>query len=256
MLRFLKRLVFALVTAIVVMTVVIGSVSRTVPEWYQPPSPQNAEVSRLAERVEYRLVEETRKIREPEDLWTLRVREEQINAWLATRLPEWIAHEQGVQWPPQLGTPQVRVDRGHVALALPVGDDAYRRVVVARLGAEVRDGGLWLSLERVQVGRLAIPGDPLDTLLAMARRTPLQDQIDGTAWKPVLDVLSGREPLEPMLELGDNRRVELMDVRCRRGAIEFTSRTHGVHPPGTTAVWNELEVEAEPAAAPTEAPIQ
>ncbi|MHC5003215.1 MAG: hypothetical protein ACYTJ0_08830, partial [Planctomycetota bacterium] len=207
-----------------------GAFSRSVPEWYEPPAADDEQVAALADRVEYRLLEEAQKIRPAEEHWTLRVREEQVNAWLSSRLPDWIAHERNVRWPDRLGTPQVRFAEDEIAVALPVGEGPYRRVFVARLAPAVRDGALIVELIGLQVGRLAIPGDPLSTMASMLRQASLDGTIDVGSWQPVLDVLSGREPIDPVLTLSDDRRVELLGVTCRTAAIELTSRTHGIRP--------------------------
>ena len=85
--------------------------SQSAPGWYAPVDPYDPDVSTLAETVEYRVAEELTKVRADEEPWALRVRDEQVNAWLASRLPEWVAHDGGRGWPDEVGG-DVELDKG------------------------------------------------------------------------------------------------------------------------------------------------
>jgi hypothetical protein len=220
----IKRLVVAAVLVVAVVGGLSLYVGRTEPQWYQPPAPDDEEVATLADRVEYRIVEEAQKIRPDEGPWILRVRESQVNAWLGTRLQAWIAHEQGLEWPEHLGTPQAQILDHAFHLALPVGPPGHRRVLVGRLVPAIENGALTLRLRTLGVGRLVLPGDPVEALARLLDEGDLpRDERAGL--RDVLDLLAGRRSVEPILELSDGRRVEVLDIHCHTGAVDLTSRT-------------------------------
>jgi len=205
--------------------------ARTAPSWYEPLDPADARVAEMAEGVEYGLVAEFHRIRPDAEPWTLRIREEYLNAWLASRMPEWIAHEDDLNWPEEFSAPQIRVGEDGIDLAVEVDIDGARHVLVTRVNPEVRDGRLELTFDRVGIGRVALPGAPAGKLL---------DLVDGMAPGGVLDPVvidtlrqalgagAGLD-LGSHLELPDGRRVELLDLLARDGALDVTSRTL---PPG------------------------
>ena len=107
----LRRVVLALILLVAFLGVFAYFLMRTAPDWYQPPSADDPEIADLAATVEYRIVEELQRIRDTTDPkpWTVRVREEQVNAWLVARLPEWLMHEHGESWPDDLRAPQIHI---------------------------------------------------------------------------------------------------------------------------------------------------
>jgi len=194
------------------------------PVWYSPPDPGAQPVATLAETVEYRMTEEFQKIR-GEDIWTLRILEEQINAWLAARLPEWIDHEPDLNWPGEFGIPQIRVDGRGIDLAVPVGVGDRSAVLIARLAPEIVGGQLHLNLEQAGIGRLSLPGEPAERLMSAIEQVAPGGALDDEAVRRLLGVLSGEEGISSLVDLSDGRRVELLDLTLGDGMIEITSRT-------------------------------
>jgi hypothetical protein len=196
------------------------------PEWYAPPNPADQRVVQLAERVEYGMVEEFHRIRPRDEAWRLRVEEDEVNAWFAARLPEWIEHHEEVAWPDSLGAPQVRVVENGMEIALGVEGD---HVLVTRVVPEIVDGEMRLVLDRVGVGRLTMPGATASRMLEIIEGALPADAV-GEDLAPLLSgLLTGGDGVESRIDLSDGRTVELMDLLLSEGAIEFTSRTH---PPG------------------------
>ena len=218
-----KLLVAAL--AVVILALVgaawVWFLLRSAPLWYVPPDPRDANVASLAETAEYRLVEEYRKIRPEAERWTIRVREDQVNAWLAARMPEWIANRQEVDWPVELGVPQVRMTEAGIDVAVPAELDGGSHVLVMRLVPEIRDGQLRMGLERAGVGRANVGRGPAE-MIAEAIAPFLEDEADQIA---IMDVLSGRVGIQPIIDLGDSRLVEVVSVVLGDGVMEVTNRT-------------------------------
>ena len=198
------------------------------PAWWAPPDPAQAQA--LAERVEYRVVEEAHRIRPEGEAWRIRITEQQINAWLSSRLLQWVAHAHDLEWPQRLGVPQVRVGEGFISLGLAVEEKRGLRFVACRAEPQVLNGRLALTTQRVWLGRLPIPGAPLRVLAS---------RIDGAApdrftadpkVEAALRLLGGALQLDPALRLPDGRRLRLLSVHCRQGAVILQLSTTAASP--------------------------
>ncbi|MHC4808885.1 MAG: hypothetical protein ACYTEV_00780 [Planctomycetota bacterium] len=113
------------------------------PSWYRPPSLEDSEAGRLAERVEYGLLEQVQRVRPPGTRWTVRLTDEQANAWLATRLPGWWRSRGGAAWPTEVLPPQITTRPDSLRWAAAVATRGVRLGLVGRL--EPRAG--WASGE-------------------------------------------------------------------------------------------------------------
>jgi hypothetical protein len=207
------------------LAVLAWRLSWMVPSWWNPPDPASPAVVELADRVEYRLIEEAQRIRpDPQGCWRLRIRQDQINAWLAVRLPDWVAHHADLSWPKEFGLPQVQLARDGLRIALPVRDESRHRMIVARLVPRLRDDRLRLSIETLAVGRLLVPGDPISAIRRMARRGPGSPSNDPLI-KPLLRILQGDEAIDATFDLADGRRVRLLDVDLAQAEMVLTLQT-------------------------------
>lgn len=223
--RRIRRYLLALLIVIALAIFIVWRLSWAAPAWYAPPNPHDETVLALADTVEYRLVEEAQKVRPASsELWTLRVRQEHINAWLSARLQKWIAHDHDLEWPAQLGTPQVRIEPAGISLALPIGEGTHRRTLLARFTTVMNDGIIRVTVDRVALGRVAMPGEPLSNLLsALSKAAP--DAFNNTQIKSLIDALSHDSQINPILELPDGRRIQLLDVRLNERWIDLTATT-------------------------------
>lgn len=209
------------------------------PTWYSPPNPRDQHVAQLADDTEYSLLENTQKIRAPQEDWTLRLSANQINAWLSTRLPAWIEHDAAMHWPAQLGTPQVLIEPDGLRVALPLGGEgaehggpaAAQRTIVATLAPSITaDHRLALPLTHVALGRISMPwgGEPLSKLVDAIRQVA-PEFLDDERVRSAIDVLAGRQTVPPQFTLSDGRRVVLTSVKLEAGFVQITARTleHG-----------------------------
>jgi hypothetical protein len=222
--RRLLRIALVLLALLVIGGVVLWRVSRTPPSWYQPPDVRASAVNELAETVENRMVEQAQKVRPRAEQWSLRVRENQINAWLAARLPKWIANQGDADWPADRSAVQVRLEPGAISIAAPIERGPSARTVVARIHPTLEPGGLRLNLDRVAVGRIALPGEPLANLLRIVEPM-FPASFDFDRARTLMAMLDGTTLVEPEMNLADGRRVRLMALRIDEGVLEFTAQT-------------------------------
>jgi hypothetical protein len=225
--RFRRWLAAALIVVVVVTAGAVGLWRLTwmAPSWWAPLDPDDQQTARLAERVEYRLAEEAHKIRPEPQPWWIEIEQDQINAWLAARLPEWVAHAHGIQWPAEVGLPQVNVDEGGVRLGLDIETNAGTRYVVAHLKPSIADGELALTLDGMSFGRLWLPGSSVGTLEDRLAGTEAGRFLDDPSVATLIGLLEGNQHIDPTLTLNDGRRVRVLKVRCDRGALLLNAET-------------------------------
>jgi hypothetical protein len=225
--RFRRWLAAALIVAVIVSAGAVGLWRLTwmAPSWWSPVDPDDQQTAQLAERVEYRLAEEAHKVRPEPKPWWIEIKQDQINAWLAARFPEWVAHAHGIQWPAEVGLPQVNVDTGAVRLGLYLKTDAGTRYVVAHLEPSIVDGELALTLDGMSVGRLWVPGSSVGTIVDRLADTEAGRFLDDPAVAALIGLLEGGRRIDPTLTLNDGRRVRVLDVRCKRGALLLKADT-------------------------------
>ncbi len=226
--RKMKRWTYVFAGSVGVLTalgVVIWKMTWMAPSWYLPPSGSAVRVVERADQVENRLMQVTHQVRPVEEAtWTLRIREEDINAWFAARLRKWVAHEAGAQWPAELGTPQVRFEADAIRLAIPFAAGGGERFVIAAIRPVMEKDLLRLELKRVELGRVSLPGEPVANLLrTLTGAAP--GAFENKELKSVLDWLERREAVEPMVELEDGRRIRIVKIVMGEGMVDVTART-------------------------------
>lgn len=206
---------------------VVWQLTWVAPMEYRPADASDARIVDLAEKVEYRLLEEAQKIRDPQDTWTLRVREEQINAWLTTRLEDWIAHEQQLKLPKSVRRPQVAFHEDGVRLFFEVllPDSDRPRVVAADVMPRVDEQGLWLTVEGVSFGMIPMRGRPIERIARLIEQLAPEGSIDRPAMQRAMDLLSGQQPVASVIELADGRLIHILSMEHAAGYIDVTSRT-------------------------------
>jgi len=223
------------------------------PSWYAPSATTDAVAGSLGERVEYRLVEELQRVRPPAERWTVRVTDEQANAWLAARLPAWWRTETGEPWPEDLRPPQLRsaggeltvvmgaelpgLEAGLVAVVRPAGQPvvhpasgfarvglAFDELRVGRTGTSAlaasdlvidAAGVAGEDAERVR-GMLADPAAALDRVIDEAAAGARGGDDEDVAGVPI--------------RLADGRRVRLESIGLESGAMTFRFAAAGPEP--------------------------
>ncbi len=222
----MRRRVVLIVAVGLVLAVplVIWRLATLPPSWWAPPEAASMDVQALASRAESAVMEEATHVREAPDPWMLRLTEPQVNAWLVARLPEWIAN-QGYAWPVGVAPPQVRIEPRGISIAMQVPEIDRARFVEVRLRPAFVDGQLHLRLERAALGRIPMPGEPLEYVATVLGEAGPNLGLDLDTLERLVEVLGGRTGVEPAFRLGDGRTVRVVGLRCHLGAIELTCQT-------------------------------
>lgn len=226
-----KRLLAVLFVLALVVIAALWGMTRVPPHWYEPPNPTDAMVIELADRVEFRLLEEFQKIRPDTEPWKLRVRENQLNAWLATKLQDWIVHEENLIWPEDLDMPQIRFEPDGISLAVAVESLGPSRIIVTRMMPRFEGGELLVTVNRFSLGRLNIPGKPVERIAALIDEYASSAEMDDPVALLFLRMLRGDEHIDPVLDLADSRRVRLTNIELEHGSVILTAKTLAAIPP-------------------------
>ena len=196
------------------------------PVWYQPPV-INEQRDELAGVIEYRIMEEAHAVREVTDEWTVRIYEDQVNAWLANRLLPWIEHEPTLYWPEGLAPPQVHLSSKGIDVGIEIILEDSHQVVVARLSPRVNEsgGGIAIDLERIGAGRLLLPGDQAQRVREVVSDLREDESITAEIEQYITQLAEGGEALASEIELADDRTLRLQNIVCDEGYIDLTFRT-------------------------------
>lgn len=223
----IRRVIVAFLLLVLVLAVAVVLLTRTAPTWYEPPDPADAQVVELADKVEFRLLEEFQKIRSEPEPWKLRVRQEHINAWLATKLRDWIDSQPDMHWPENLALPQVRFEPTGISFAISVDSLGPSTVLVTRIEPRFEGEELLVTVDRFSMGRLNVPGEPVKRIGNLIDEYAADLASDEPAAQLLLRMLRGDERIDPVLDLADSRRVRLTNLELDHGSIVLTARTLG-----------------------------
>lgn len=229
--RWLLGVGVALVLIASVLVVVSLGLTRLSPTWWRTVHAHDPATAAAAETIENEVVNKVYAVRvEPADAWAVALRAPDANAWLNTRFEQWLANADAeFAWPEEISDLQVEFDDGLIQVGVLVRGAERTQVLSASLRPEFRsDGSLWVRVESMMVGRLPIPagwivdraGEHPPDLLP----THLFEQPEVTH---ILAALAGDGPLvaDPVLDLGDGRRVRLLGLTAERGRLRITCRT-------------------------------
>ena len=183
-----------------------------VPPAGRPTMPVDA-VAR-GEAFEQALVAAVTKVRDPNGAsWAIAVDPADINAWLATRLPKWVAHDP--EFASFAGAAEVRIgsEDGALVVESPVGPRALGLVGTVRVPLELVEGDPQVRAEigSVRVGRLPVPlaevgFDDAERVVAEVAR--LESRYPGRRFR-----------------LGDGRFIEVQAISCDSGRIKVRLAT-------------------------------
>ncbi len=198
---------FACFATISLLAIVAWWLTWQSPGWYQLPDTSSDAVTRMADRAEFRLIEEFQKVRDAEDDWHVRIGDEAINAWLATRLEAWLSHQHDAQMPEGVHGLQVHCTPEGIWLAAHVTMDEERpRPLALRFTLSLSGDDLQVHANGLRVGRLPVPVDLLGD-----QPSRLTDAIPDDA---------------AIVELMDERHVLITGIVLEEGAVVLSCRTN------------------------------
>lgn len=241
-------ILLALIPCVIATTLLFAlALSRLTPAWWVSVYAIAPEAAAQAERLEAAAMAQASLVRPGakdgavwrSEVWSVSLSESDANAWLGERLPRWVeSRGNEIRWPAAVRGVRVVFREGAIWLGAQVresegGDASAQSIVSVGLTPRVDEGGrLWFSASSVDVGRLSMP--PM--VLRSARRDPGGSMLvpDSMSRRPdlapLIDVLMGAVPAaaDPVMSLGDGRRVRLLSMRVRDGRLELTCRTEAV----------------------------
>ena len=203
----------------VVFLVVGLSLVNAVPVSHEPPSAEDPAVVEVAGMFEQNFVSEVTRVRPDQEPWGVRIREDDLNAWLWTRLPAWIAHVHG---PAAFGAEpmlQARVRFDRIMITTDSIAIAFEpRVVDQRVQIQSTSGST--------IGRLPLPAIMFDRLIDSIPLPGLGDSLlngveGGLTRKPEGWILPNR------FDLHDGRQIELLEIQLDQGEAVLVFRTLG-----------------------------
>lgn len=271
--RLLRRAIVAFALCLLgcgaVLAVVVLSLMRGQPGWWRD-LPAFEITENTGNRVQNELttlITSTRSLDEDglSVPWGMAINAEQANAWLNTKLRDWVrsrgianeeyepllppdaaggaaagaggADREGA-WIDQVREVQVDFNGERIAIGARILHNGSERVFSATLVPQVRrDGSLWMLAQNVQIGRLSVPASWVLPGPAAAAGGPRMvpasqsDEVDLARLPEIqamFDAFSGREPMVdvPLLRLPDGRRVRLLSLTTRDdGMLIVTCRT-------------------------------
>ena len=195
------------------------------PSWYQPLAGDDPVVKRAGELGEMQLVEAFQLIREPNELWRIRIDEAVVNAWIAARLPDWMEGQFEARFPESVNQPQLNFVPDEIQLATWFGNTDSPSCVVAGFEPEVRDGELFLRVSSVGLGRISIPGDPMARVIQYLRSAIPEAELDQEMADQAIATMQGQQGFSSMVPLFDGRHVLIRDVVVEDGSLLLTAET-------------------------------
>ncbi len=223
----IRRLIFALAAGVVIFlggTLVALLLLHVKPRRYLPADTSFPTTIRDAEALENGAARQLSMVRpnaQPGEAyksepWTVAISEMHANAWLASRLPQWLG-SRGTSLPAGVSNPCVAFVEG-AAGAYATVDTAVGHIVITQpMRISFQDQSLKIDFGMSNAGAMTLPGLNSEILTALSEK--LKDRHLGEVHEGSLVV-----PI-PVLKLDDGRNIELLDVRCRPGTLEITCRT-------------------------------
>jgi len=196
------------------------SIGRT-PAWYRPADATRPEVARLGRRTEQFVLEEVHRRPAGDRNWSIRLTNEQMNAWLAANLPAWFANQTGEPWPEHIGVPVVNASETGVTIGTRLPVAFGERVLAVRATVAVDDATVRLDTDRVSLGDLALPGPAADRAISLVARA-FAGQFDQAEVARATDILFGRQEVDSAFSLADGRVVRLRALTLEADAVVLT----------------------------------
>lgn len=223
------------------------ALAQEAPAWWLARDWGTPQAGQSASELENRLISTVYQARPPiaateteEPItWTVPVSAADANAWLNARMPKWLRNQSDTfEWPQQVEELQVEFRDDIILVGMKIRYADSAQFLSATLSPAIReaDGSLWMPARIVSIGRLPLPAS---WLLSPESGELATEQIPAEIrempeTKSLAAVFSGRIPVaqQPVIKLGDGRRVRLLSLTSKGGMLELTCQTE---PRQTTA---------------------
>lgn len=197
--------------------------------WFSRPAyfhktPVTADVKQQAAELEAWVTTQLTADRPYDRPWHLKLTQQQINGWIAARLPDWLANR-GAE-PHSIGLVRgamVEIEPDHVEAARELTVRGVTQVVRVAYKAVQEPGVAWMKmkLDGVYGGKLPIP---LHRVIEAVRQHYRPS--DDTAGKLFDEVLSHVKSIPLDLPLGDGRDVRVVGLEFADHTVDATLVTH------------------------------
>lgn len=196
----IKWVLWTLVGIVIMLAAMWGLTLWTPAWWIAPEVLAGDSQNELRGRdLEQNLASAIQRVRPEGEPWAISIRDSDINAWIATRLPLWREHDPSLAWPLEEASAQVHFTQG---------------IAVVAIGIQGRVWSGGFSLVPMSDGIVIEPGD------GAVGRLP----IPGAAWL-VTRLMEGEGAknlkLPGAFRLTDGRRVEVRRITFADGTIEI-----------------------------------
>ena len=195
------------------------------PDWWNAlPNGDDAPVASTAQAVEHGVTQAIDKMPSDGSAWRVELAESEANAWLASKLPKWIAHE-GIDWPGDKVAAGVRFEPGRIVFGVEFQTDSGGRVLTAAGRPHIdEDGRVVIGDSQLGVGRLQLPASLAGPRIAswIEQKIPQRGIAEG-----IVDIFAHGEPVirDPSVSADGSRRVRLVGIEVRERRIVITCQT-------------------------------
>jgi hypothetical protein len=206
----------------VLITAAVAGLVFWAPAYWVVLDGSDPQIAAGAESLEQRMSTEMTKVRQGESNWTMDVTAEQINQWMANRMPQWLAN-QGVDEAliDQAHPMMVRFGDGVIEVAVQSGLWGMEPVTQLVYAAQVdpHRKHIILLLKSMKVGKIPVPVDStVDFLLHRAGLPESKRQLIEKARQRLMRV-------DLRMPLGDGRIVEVLGMEMRPDGATLNLRT-------------------------------
>lgn len=203
--------VLLVAAAAVLLLAVVGVILASLPPhgWRDPlqitADPTSVE---RAQSLEQNLAAAISRVRPPNARWAVRIHADDVNAWLAVRLPQWRSHDPSLVWPLEGVFAELRCDAGSLTILLEKGG----RIFSCGVATRVEGGVIRLRPEGGAIGRLPVPSG------------------GALAWRFLDGEAAAQQQVSALYPLQDGRTIEICAVDVVDGAIEVECVTRSAAP--------------------------
>lgn len=192
------------------------------PGYWNVLDPKDAQVVAGAERIEQKFGTEITRVRDKDAVWKMEVTSEQINQWLANRMPQWLANQGVDEMIIDQATPMMmRIGAGRIEAAIQSGLWGLEPVVQLSYEpqATAPDRCVQLQLKAMTIGKIGVPVDAMIDFLLNRIGLP-------ESKRHLIEKTRDRlMRVDLRLPLGDGRTVQVLGMELDEGKTTLTLRT-------------------------------